>query len=162
MIRTFHHHKFAKSQLILYSRTVTSTHPRLLPMLDVQTGKGSLRILWASILKRKKYQSFFSSAKKKLLKGGGYETVTYPFMDSSKFYNNREPSTFEYIGYSRSVPHESVQVFFGVRKLFLENYRYFYCYCYCLIQFVNTLWPPQTIVIVVCFWGGPNLDSTFC
>ena len=96
MIRTFHRHKFAKSQLILYLKTLTSTHLRLLPRLDVQKGKGSLQILWASI-------SFFFWEKKNLLEVGCYGTVTYSFMDSSKFYINQEPSTLEEIGYTTDI-----------------------------------------------------------
>ena len=67
MIRTFHHYKFEKSQLILYSRNLTSTHPKLLPRLDVQTGKGTLRIFWASILKGENTKQFFFLRKKKAL-----------------------------------------------------------------------------------------------
>ena len=32
-----------------------------------------------------------------------YGTVTYPFMDSSKFYINREPSTLKEIGVSTDI-----------------------------------------------------------
>ena len=41
--------------------------------------------------------------KKDLALNNCYGTVTYPFMDSSKFYINREPSTLEKIGYGVTV-----------------------------------------------------------
>ena len=82
---------------------LTSTHPRLILRLDVQTGIGSLRILWASILKRENAKHFFSSEKKNFFEGGFYGTVTYPLMHSSKFYFNREPSTLEEIGYTTDI-----------------------------------------------------------
>ena len=68
--------------------------PKFLPRLDVQRGKGCLVILWASILKGKNTKQFFlSSEKKNLPEVGYYGTVTYPFMDSSKFYIDRELNT---------------------------------------------------------------------
>ena len=93
MISTFHHHKFAKSQLTSYSKTLTSTHPRLPPRLDVLTEKGNLQILWVSIQKEENTKQFFFLWRKNLLEVGWYGTVTNPLMDSSKSYINREPTT---------------------------------------------------------------------
>ena len=49
--------------------------------------------------KRKNTKQFFFFSEKNSWKGG----VTYPFMDSSKFYTNRELSTLEEIGYSTDI-----------------------------------------------------------
>ena len=46
-----------------------------------------IKIKWIKKKKRKKERKY-------------YGTVTNPFMDSSKFYINRETSTLENIGYS--------------------------------------------------------------
>ena len=53
--------------------------------------------------KRKKILNSFFSSEKKPLGSGVLWSVTYPFMDSSKFYINQEPSTLEEIGYSTDI-----------------------------------------------------------
>ena len=55
---------------MLYSRTLTSTHPRLLPRLDVQTGKRKFTDPLSVDPKRKKIVNIFFLQKKKPLGSG--------------------------------------------------------------------------------------------
>ena len=91
--------------------------------------------------RRKKYKnSFFFFRKKNLLEGGGYETVSYPFMDSFKFYINREPSTLDDIGYSTDI---RLQVSLAYAITFL---------CILLLQYIFKLIPCSELS-----FRGPNL-----